>query len=148
MHVRFRVDVTDFDRDLTKRLRRFERLTSQALAATAEEAIVGARRTTLFRDITGKLRSAMLAVPKNFFLVQLQANTRYASYVHDGTKAHTIEAKNGGFLRFQVGGRWVAVRKVQHPGTTARPFLKDAADNAMADLQHRIEDATERAFNE
>jgi len=145
---RFRVDVTDLDRDLTQRLRRWERLASQALFATAEEALVAARRTTLFRDVTGKLRSSMLSVPKNFFLVQLQANTKYASCVHDGTEPHTISAKGGGFLRFQVGGRWASVRSVQHPGTTARPFLFESAQNAMADLAHRIEDVTERAFNE
>lgn len=39
------------------------------------------------------------------------------------TKAHTIGPKRGAALRFQGGGRVMFTRrKIQHPGSTVRPF--------------------------
>ena len=41
---------------------------------------------------------------------------------YSGARAHSITAKNGGVLVF-AGGRY---RSVQHPGMTAKPFLRPA----------------------
>lgn len=51
----------------------------------------------------------------------------YARYVHEGTRAHVIRAKNKKTLRFKGrGGGWVFRKKVNHPGTRARPFVEQA----------------------
>lgn len=56
----------------------------------------------------------------------------YAIYVEMGTKPHEIRAKNGGALAFQMNGHTVIVRKVNHPGTKAQPFIEPAFE-AWAD---------------
>ncbi|AHB31703.1 tail assembly chaperone [Mycobacterium phage Bernardo] len=61
------------------------------------------------------------------------AHADYARYVHDGTRAHVIRPRRpGGVLRFTVGGRVVYARRVNHPGTRARPFLRNAAERVVA----------------
>lgn len=57
----------------------------------------------------------------------------YAAYVNDGTRPHVIRPKRrGGRLRFNVGGRVVYARVVNHPGTRARPFLDRALREVIA----------------
>lgn len=52
----------------------------------------------------------------------------YAYYVHEGTKPHTITAKNKPFLVFYWpnapgGASWVRTKSVRHPGYKGNPFL-------------------------
>lgn len=44
-----------------------------------------------------------------------------------------------GVLLFQIGGRWVAAKHVDHPGTRAYNMVAIAAGEAEADLQARLE---------
>jgi hypothetical protein len=65
---------------------------------------------------------------------RVSANTTYAIFVHEGTKAHTIRPKGPGYpLRFfwPKVGRNVAFMKVRHPGTKAQPFLTDSLSRVM-----------------
>jgi hypothetical protein len=55
------------------------------------------------------------------------AAAKYARFVHDGTKPHTIVPVRATVLAFNVGGATVFTRLVNHPGTKAQPFLLDAA---------------------
>jgi len=137
--IRVHIDSTAFDREITEAGRRFERLASQALSQVAASAAASAKRTDLYKNITGKLRANTTWKPRTFFHAQLQANTRYASYVHDGTKPHVITTRDGGMLHFQVNGSWVRKSSVNHPGTSARPFLQIAADAHEAILASRLE---------
>lgn len=50
----------------------------------------------------------------------------YASFVEFDTKPHVIRAKNARALRFQVGGRTVYARQVNHPGTKGQRFVRDS----------------------
>lgn len=53
----------------------------------------------------------------------------YARYVHEGTRAHVIRAKNKKVLRFKgAGGGYVYRRVVHHPGTKGRPFVERAME--------------------
>jgi HK97 gp10 family phage protein len=52
------------------------------------------------------------------------ATVFYAHFLEYGTKAHNIAAKVGGWLSF--GG--VFAKTVEHPGITARPFMRPALD--------------------
>ncbi len=51
-------------------------------------------------------------------------DVEYALFVHKGTRAHTIRAKNGKALYWK--GAAHPVRQVQHPGTKGQPFLTNA----------------------
>ena len=46
--------------------------------------------------------------------------TTLARIVEYGSRAHRIEAKPGGVLVFNIGGRTVYAKSVDHPGTKAR----------------------------
>ncbi|EHI13143.1 hypothetical protein [Mycolicibacterium thermoresistibile] len=57
----------------------------------------------------------------------VEATADYAAPVHEGSAAHVIRPRKAKALRFQIGGRTVFARMVRHPGTKARPFLRNAA---------------------
>jgi hypothetical protein len=60
----------------------------------------------------------------------------YAQYINDGTRPHTIRARDGGYLR--------------HPGTSPRPFIALAMASgqmALRDGLTRRVDELSRAFN-
>lgn len=81
---------------------------------------------------TGRLRSSitteLLRTGGGRLTVRIGTNVKYARAIHDGTRPHTIRPRRaGGVLRFPGrGGQIVYARSVQHPGTRARPFLRDA----------------------
>lgn len=58
---------------------------------------------------------------------RVEANTRYAAAVHDGTRRTVIRPRRRKALRFTVGGRVVFATRVVKPPTRGRPWLTDAA---------------------
>lgn len=58
----------------------------------------------------------------------------YAIPVHEGSKPHTIAARRAPMLSFYWTkvGRHVKFFSVNHPGTKARPFLRNAALRVIA----------------
>lgn len=50
----------------------------------------------------------------------------YAAPVHEGSRPHLIRPRKAQALRFQIGGRTVFAKLVHHPGSRARPFLRNA----------------------
>ncbi|GIV00846.1 MAG: hypothetical protein KatS3mg014_2544 [Actinomycetota bacterium] len=60
------------------------------------------------------------------------ADQAYALAHHEGTRAHVIFARRKRALAFQVGGRWVVVRVVHHPGTRPNPYLREALEHVAA----------------
>ncbi|MCM6777937.1 hypothetical protein NDR87_31435 [Nocardia sp. CDC159] len=60
------------------------------------------------------------------------ATARHARYVHDGTRPHVITPRRAAVLRFEVGGRTVFARRVQHPGYRGNPFLSSAVRDELA----------------
>ncbi|WP_448497847.1 hypothetical protein [Mycobacterium syngnathidarum] len=62
----------------------------------------------------------------------VHAKADYALYVHEGSRPHLIRPRKAQALRFQIGGRTVFARLVRHPGTKARPFLRNAAARVAA----------------
>lgn len=64
--------------------------------------------------------------------------TAYASYalaVHQGTAPHVIEPSTRSVLRFPTkAGTIVYARRVNHPGTTAQPWLYQALASVIGGL--------------
>lgn len=54
------------------------------------------------------------------------AHAHYAAPVHEGSRPHIIRARNAQALHFWWNGREVFVKSVHHPGSRARPFLRNA----------------------
>lgn len=85
---------------------------------------------------TGRLRSSIRAEPPRIFSlrgsVKVGSDLEYAAWVNDGTRPHVIRPRTKRYLKFQVGGRTVFARKVNHPGTKPRPFLDRALREVAA----------------
>lgn len=62
----------------------------------------------------------------------VEATARYAAPVHEGSRPHIIRPRKAKALRFEIGGRTVFARMVRHPGTKARPFLRNAGFRVAA----------------
>lgn len=74
---------------------------------------------------TGELRDS-IGVRVESQRVIVGPTASHAPYVEFDTKPHKITAKPGSALSFMVGGNRVTVRSVNHPGTTAQPFVRPA----------------------
>ena len=83
--------------------------------------------------------------PATGFLIRIVSDTTpcspkresYSLYVHEGTKEHVIESKDGKPLAFfwangPDGAGMYFFSRVNHPGTRAQPFLADALPLAVA----------------
>lgn len=57
---------------------------------------------------------------------KLQPSPKYAIFVHDGTKPHIIEPSTAKALFWKNASH--PVKRVNHPGTVANPFLRNAVD--------------------
>lgn len=91
---------------------------------------------------TGRLRASIRADPPRLLTlrpsVKVGSDVEYAGMVHDGTRPHVIRPRRAQVLRFQVGGRVVFARVVNHPGTRARPFLDRALREVAVPRGYRV----------
>jgi hypothetical protein len=78
------------------------------------------------------------------FKSSLYPMVSYAPYVHEGTKAHIILPVIKKAL-FWKGARH-PVKKVQHPGTTPRPFLLRAVESSIEKIKKFFKEEIETIF--
>lgn len=69
------------------------------------------------------------------------SNVKYAIYVEKGTKAHIIRPKRKKFLYWQ--GASHPVKKVNHPGTKAKPFLIPAFKKEVPKFLEDLKEITD-----
>lgn len=63
--------------------------------------------------------------------VKVISTNVHSLLVHNGSRPHRIQARRtGGYLRFNVGGRVVFARVVNHPGYRGDPYLTRALRDA------------------
>jgi hypothetical protein len=66
----------------------------------------------------------------------------YGGFVRGGTAPHEIRPKKvGGSLVFQIGGRTIFAKKVNHPGTKANPYHKRAHQQVSGQISEIISQA-------
>lgn len=83
-----------------------------------------ARQETPVR--TGKLKKSFRSHYRPI-VAKIYPTEKYAIFVHEGTKPHTIEPRTAESLRFKIGNRWVFAKRVEHPGTKPNKFMDRAA---------------------
>lgn len=110
-----------------------------AVKAAVDAAEASAKGTRLYTDGTGLLRQKTQGTTGSNFTGRLTADTKYARFVESGTKPHVIAAKGGGMLSFVANGGRRFARTVNHPGTTARPFMAEAAVVGQVTLEYAAE---------
>jgi hypothetical protein len=109
------------------------------LAAAVEATVSSAKATKAFTDRRsndGTRSTIKGTVAGNFGRVRAEGA---AVFLENGTKAHTITARNGGMLRFFVNGQALFRRSVRHPGTRARPFMAEAARHGDRVIEYAAE---------
>ncbi|MFU8873232.1 hypothetical protein [Micromonospora sp. SL4-19] len=91
---------------------------------------------------TGRLRAAHreeVGVRAGQVYGFVENDVEYAAAVHDGTGAHVIRPRRaGGMLRFETGGQVVFTSLVNHPGTRAQPWLREAMEEVAVPEGFRL----------
>lgn len=57
---------------------------------------------------------------------------RYSAPVHEGARPHVIRPRVARALRFEINGRVVFARRVNHPGNRPNPFLSNAVHRVVS----------------
>jgi HK97 gp10 family phage protein len=77
-------------------------------------------------NLRQSIKSEMIGLAKG----RVYADANYALFVHEGTRPHTIFAKNKRVLADRRNQKMFG-RVVNHPGTQANPFLQRAVDSSQ-----------------
>ncbi len=100
-----------------------------ALRGAMAAAVESARGTTRFKDRSTETRQSIHGEPLPGLRGEVQA-AGAAGFLENGTRAHTIVARQAQALRFVANGQVLYRRLVHHPGTAPRPFMQEARDKA------------------
>lgn len=119
-----RIDATRFQRLLTRVGGPGERLLRRKAERVADLARV-------YSAGHGTIPEGIIVGPYRDGAIQVISTNPHTILVHDGSRRHFIRPRNPrGFLRFQVGGRIVYAKVVNHPGYRGDPFLTKALRDA------------------
>ena len=107
--------------------------------------VLNVRSGNLRRSIQSAVTDQTTEVSGRIFS---DASVRYAAIQEYGgtTRPHGIEAKPGGVLAFQAGGKTVFARRINHPGSKIppRPFMRPT----LAEYRDKIVTSFEAAAAE
>lgn len=79
----------------------------------------------------GSIPEGIIVGPVEGKSIKVISTNPHTIFVHNGTPRHPIRPRRpGGYLRFQVDGRTVYARAVNHPGYRGDPFLTKALRDA------------------
>ena len=116
---------------------------AQALIGAVRDAEDSASNTTTFQDRHGLdgTRATIKGIPSidgggsfEGMLIGRKA-TRFLEW---GTKPHEIRPRNASCLAFHVGGQMVFASKVNHPGTKALRFMREARRVGEQTLEYGV----------
>lgn len=123
-HVSARIEISEarLEKQTGTIFRGFHRSLTRRIANQARVAVP---------VLTGHLGRSIGELPQTYrpFHVDggVEDTAHYAAAVHEGSRPHVIRARNAAYLRFEWHGRVVFRKSVNHPGTRARPFLRNSA---------------------
>lgn len=142
----FRAELNALGREIV------DKETRNAMREAVKEAERVAKATSAFKDVTGMLRKNIRGTLISKTEGQLVANTPYAEFIENGSRAHEIHARNAPMLSFfwEKKGQWVEFEWVNHPGTKATKFMEAAGDwggNVLYDALEAYTSDAIRRFN-
>ena len=139
--IRFESNMQRIAADMENSTRQFEQEAKQIVMRSTLNAESEAKQRAAVQ--TGNLRSSIGSRFKNGGLTGIvEATAAHAAFVEFNTRPHIIRAKRAKFLRFKKGGTYHFRKSVQHPGTTAQPFMRPALE---VEKPYFIRDLTEAA---
>jgi hypothetical protein len=128
---------------------------AEALRESGVMVASEARTHHEFTDRTGALTRSIHSEPVegtflgNDLSVQVVADTPYAKFVEEGTRAHPIEARRAKVLRYHQNGRLMFRKRVRHPGTRPYRYLQGALDRLFPTaVTQRVEQGLVQAFKQ
>lgn len=128
---RIQINEAELERQTGHDLRAFHRSLTRRIANQARAAVPVR---------TGNLGRTIGEEPQTYrpFHVSggVEATADYAAAVHEGSRPHLIRARRAEFLHFFWHGREMFRKSVWHPGTRARPFLRNSAERVVASDPH------------
>ncbi len=86
----------------------------------------------------GSLHSGAEQVGKDKIRMYFAHGVRYGGILEEGTPPHKIRARNKPYLQFRVGGRFVKVKEVNHPGTKPRAIVQPTAKSYKGKLKDTL----------
>lgn len=87
---------------------------------------------------TGKLSLGWRQTKVGNLQVIIENDVEYASFVINGTKAHTITPRSANALSFQMNGNTIFAKRVNHPGTSPNDFVDRSIENVESRLEQII----------
>ena len=120
--------------DMTNKLRE-----AMVASTTGIQNDAKAINPSSFKNQTGTLRRSIQKRVEGAHRGVVFTDEKYAPYVEFGTRPHVITPKNRKMLAFRVGGRLVFAKRVNHPGTRAYNYMRDAFENNKIKI-HKIYD--------
>ena len=87
---------------------------------------------------TGFLRDHIQLIKSPGKVTVAPVGVDYAAAQEYGARPHTIRAKPGKVLAFQMNGKTVFVKSVRHPGNRPQPYIRPAREWAEENLSKRI----------
>lgn len=117
--------------------------------AVRDTALAVERDAKLLAPVrTGRMRSNIgTQFYENGLAAEVGTNIEYAPPVEFGTGPRIIRPVRAQALRFTAGGRVVFAKRVNHPGTKARPFLFPAWEQQKPEFTRRIQAALRHAVD-
>lgn len=114
--------------------RSLERIASHVTSEAQKNAPVGKGRGSPGnmgrKGYGGNLRQSIRYMPYGATGYKVRVGAHYGIYVDQGTKPHVILPKRKPFLAFQVDGKWVFTKRVNHPGTRPTYFFTNAVKDS------------------
>lgn len=124
-----------------------ERMLDAQMQIAKSDGLKRVKKRPGFTPRTGKTQKSVRAriMPlRNGRRLVFRSSRRTALWMDKGTRPHYIQPKNMSPLRFQIGGRWVSTWAVDHPGTRAYGFMRNARDYAYGRVGSRLRRHMER----
>ena len=118
-------DANRVGRDMPQKLRQ-----AMIASTTGVQNAAKKKRPGSFKNQTGDLRRSISRRVEGAHKGVVFTDMKYAPYVEFGTKPHVIRPKTKKMLAFRVGGKMVFARKVNHPGTRAYNYMRDAFEES------------------
>jgi hypothetical protein len=134
-----RIEIEGMDH-LTRTARSMPNVTKQELTWGVNQAALLGEKTAkeLVGVKTSHLRRSIIGVPARSaggtITAMYGTNALYAKHHEFGTRPHVITPRRGKALRFQAGGKTVFARKVNHPGTAGRFYMRNSRIKVQAAL--------------
>lgn len=91
----------------------------------------------------GNLRQSIRSFMRGKATGIVEVGAKYAIYVHEGTRAHEINVRTKKVLANRRTGQ-IFGKRVQHPGTRANPFLRNAAEGSEGFINNLFTNALTR----